>query len=407
MSRTRVYIKPFDESGSYASDFTEITRDVLKIGEIKQALDNTEYDVGVFRNSNFSIALRNDHGLYSEADNLKSIFKTKRVDTQVKVTWDRRNSDLRCGFFKPGEEVLGEEITLFEGLLTDVAGVSNIIEQDISFTVLGFESLLDRTEFPYSDVSNGDNISDILYAALNQTMITDLLTVDSSNISVGIDTAIDDKEDLENTTVKEAFDDLLILSNSVLYVKDRTIFIKPRTVNSTLEHTFYGPASINGIENIVDVKNYRDGVNRVRNYWTWKDASIKSTDADSVTKFGVQKKEIDSSLISVTSTTKISNILGSLKDEFSSAKTELEIIAPMKKKTLDLFLLDKVNVDYPTVYFPADENPLPRYGQNVYEGARYPFGQWSLKIDPVDRFKIMSVGLKPTEDLITFKLRKV
>jgi hypothetical protein len=126
VSRFRVYLKQFDEDGNYLADFTEITRDVSNLGSLSQQLDNTEYGIGVFRNSGFTLKMRNDEGLYSEADTLKSIFKFKRSDSIVKITWDFRDYDLITGFFYAGEEVLTEEVEIFRGLIADVSSSSDI-----------------------------------------------------------------------------------------------------------------------------------------------------------------------------------------------------------------------------------------------------------------------------------------
>lgn len=408
MSRYRVFIKQFDTNGDYVSDFTEITDDVQKIGSINQQLDNTTYGVGIFRNSNFKFVLKNDNGFYSEADTLRSIFKYKRDDSIIRITWDQKEYDNICGFTNP-QMFLTEEVEIYRGLLADVSSKSDIDDQTVNFTCLGFESLFDRVVTPYSLISNGDNISDIIFTCLNQTFITDQLTVDLSNISVGLDTAIDDKTSLENKTVKEALEELLLLSNSVLKIENLTVYVRNRDPDPLLSKTFHGQASITGVEDIIDIKNFRDGQNRLLNFWTWKDTNLIARDTSSVDKYGVRKRQITSELVSAASTAKIEGILETNRDEFSFPKTEMELTVPLTYTNLDLVLSNRVAVNYPTIYVPADSNPLPRYGVNtsLYGQSVYPYGIWPVTISPTDNFKIMSKKIDTANETITFLLRKI
>src|SRR5690242_10735204 len=102
MARYRVYFKLFNKDGTYGSDWTEVTKDVSDLGEISQSIENSDFDIGVFRSGSVSLTLRNDEGKYSEPDTLKTIFTYKRKGSQCKITWDIRDYDLKCGFFKCG-----------------------------------------------------------------------------------------------------------------------------------------------------------------------------------------------------------------------------------------------------------------------------------------------------------------
>lgn len=402
-----MYIKQFDDQGQYVSDYTEITKDVVNLGVLSQQLDNADYDIGVFRNSGITLKMRNDEGKYGEADSLRSIFKYKRSDSIIKITWDFRDYDLICGFCYAGDEPLCGPVDVFYGLLTEVSSSSNIQAQDIDFQILGPELLFERAIVPIDDISDGDMISDIIYTILNQSKINVLLNISPSNISVGIDTAIDSKAGLENKTVKAALDDLLNVSNSVLRLEDFTVHISNRDPSDYDMYAFFGQASDIGTENVIDVREFRDGLNRTFNYWTWDDTTLFSQDEYSIEKYGVISNNLKTDLIDVASTSKIQNILNANRDDFSFPKTEFKLDTPINYDTLALTLLDKVSIDYPTVYVPADSNPLPRYGIDVYEDPVYPFEQWSLKISNLDRFKIISKKIDMNKSVITFGLREV
>lgn len=407
MARFRVYVKPFDQNGEYLDDFIEVTRDVVSLKGVSQTLDSSEFDVGIFRNGGFGFILKNDEGKYSDVTNVRSIFRTKRADSIVRVTWDRNDFDLLCGFFNAGEEYLSEPVTIFEGLLSDVTASSTIARQEAEFRVLGYESLLDRALVPFTDIAAGDTFAEIIYSSLNQTSITNLLTVDIANIVPAVDLVTDTVEELENQTVKEMLEDVLLASNSVLYIRDGIIYVTARTPSASLDFQFYGQASDSGIENVIDIAKLRDGQNRTFNFWTWEDTTSFSKDETSLDTYGALKKEIKSTLILDASTTKIQQVLDGYRDEFSFPKMEMEIETPMTEESLALYLLDRVSLDYPNVFEPADNNVLPRYGQVVYGDAKYPFGQFSLRIPSSWRFKILSRKIDVTKQTVTFGIRRI
>ena len=85
----KVYFKPFEASGSYASTWTEVSDYVTKIGSLKQDIDSADYQLGVFKNSSISLEFENRTGLFNDVDSTKSIFKYKRSDTLVKILYKK------------------------------------------------------------------------------------------------------------------------------------------------------------------------------------------------------------------------------------------------------------------------------------------------------------------------------
>jgi len=407
MGQVHVFLKQFDINGVYESNFTEVTDDITEngLGKLRQRLDNTQFDIGVFRNSNVKLTFKNDDGRYSDVgETLNTIFKSKRADTQVKITWEPATK-LIPGFFIPGPTaILSEEITMFEGLLNDDSSAEDATGQQIPFNILGKESIFSRVDVPFLSVSNGDLFSALFFTLLNQTKITDLLTVSALNISVGTDVEIDVRDSLENKTVLEAFKSALLASNSVLFVKDNTVFISPRTIGASSDFTFFGEASINGIENISRIARVRTGANRIFNYWTWKDTNILRKDDTSIAKFGISKKELDVALI--TDTTKRQTILANLRDEFALPKRELKLSAPIDPKLVeDVFLLSKVSIDHPSITIVADDAELPFYDKALYDIARYPDEFTSLIIDVLTDFKVMDREIDLKTEVASYQLR--
>jgi hypothetical protein len=407
MARFRVYLTPFTSTGVYDTEI-EVTKDVASISDPKQTIDSTDFDVGVIKNSGLNIVLRNHHGHYSDVGNINSIFKSTRKNSKIRITWDIRDYDMICGFFTCGDEPLGGEYEIFRGLLNEVSSTSDIALQQATFACLGYESVLDEIEIPYSDLSNGDLFSVVLNDCLDQSPFNTLTSVSVSNITPGTDLAIDDKSSLENKTVGAVLKNLLLAANSVLFLKNNTVYVTDRTASDATEFTFYGQAAISGIENIINIPKYRDGMNRVFNQWTWSDTTVVARDTTSQDDYGVRAKEIKLDVIADASTAKIQTILNANRTEFSFPKIELDLETPIWYDTLALNILDRVSIDYPTVNIPADSAPIPRYGQVEYDGtARYPYEQWALTIDSTTSFKIMNKKINVKKQTITFGLREV
>jgi hypothetical protein len=405
MNKWRVYINPFDEAGAY-TEFQEVTDDVLfgKIGSINTDLDNTEYDIGIYRTSNFKISLRNDNAKYSDVDNPDSIFRYKRAESLIKITWEINDEGPFVGIDESESGFLSEELIVFTGLINDESLTMDLETQTVSFTCLGKEYLFSRVTVPFGSISNGDLFSAILYAVLNQPQITTLLTVDPANISCGTDLAIDSIASLQNKTVQEGLNKLLLASNSVLYIKDDTIYVSPRSPSANVILNFYAQTSTLGNENILDVKNIKNGMNKVFNYFTWKDSTVVSEDVSSVIKNGVRKKEVNFEFI--TDDTKKLTILDNLRDEFANPKQDFDLYTPLNYTTIVGNLLDKVSIDYPITYVSAGD-PIPICGIAVCGEAILPKALSAFQIASDDYYKVIGRSIDPKKSEIKFKVRKI
>jgi hypothetical protein len=405
MSTVRVYIKPFDDDGVY-KDWVDVTDDVVEgsIGKFSQQLDNTEYDIGIFRTANITFKLRNTDGTYSDVTNANSMFRYKRRDSLVKFTWSAGQESLVCGFFTC-PAVLSYEEDAFKGLLNDDSVVEDIEAQTVQFGVLGLEYLMQKTKVPYGSLSIGQTAANLIYTCLNQAPITALITVTLGNITLDLNQTVDAVTWFENKTVLEAVSHMLLLSNSVMTIDNDIIYAKPRDESASLMFTFYGQASDDGIENILDIMNFRTGMNRVFNFVRWKDTSLVSEDTTSTAKFGLIVKELESTVYN--DNTKRTNILAQIKNEFSTARMELQITTYITSETLALKLLDKVNINYPAIAIVADDVDLPIYGIAQYGIDKYPDTLSNFELNETQYFKIMARSVDIRNDMITFNLREV
>jgi len=406
VSRFKVYIKPFTEAGAYQDEWLDVTEDVELQGvtAMKQSLDNNEYDIGVFKNSGVTLTLTNIAGKYSDVGEPGTIFNFRRSNSLVKITWQVMHYDLIAGFFEAGNVALSEEVVAFEGLLDDTALKQEAEDQNLKFKVLGKESILGEVLVPFGSIANGDTFEELLFTLLNQTAITTLLTVDALNIECDTNVAVDAVASLENKTVREAINLILLYSNSVLYVVDDVIYVSPREATADVIKTFYGQGAIYGIENIIDLSDYRKGLNRVFNFVTWKDTTLVSSDVTSLDDYGVRKKEIDTPLI--TDTTKRQAILDAIKVEFRNPKREVILRAPIDYETIALNVLDKISIDYPNIAI-NDSADIPLWDLALWDSARYPFEVLPIAIEASARFKILSKDIDPSNHEMIFYVREV
>ncbi len=405
VNKWRCYIKPFNELGVY-QDWIEVTRDVCfdQMGNISADLDNTEYDIGVYRTSSFKITLRNDHGIYSDVGSPKSIFAYTRSNSQFKITWEIDEDGPYCGTVYADQFYLSEETTIFTGLLNDESLKMDLGDQKVGFQVLGRESVFLNTIVPFGSISNGDDLSEMIYTLLNQSSITALLTVSMGNITVGLDQANDSIASLQNKTVQEGLNKLLLASNSVLYIENDAVIVAPRTASADVEYTFYGQASTNGRENIQDIKAIKNGQGKLFNYFLWKDTTVVSQDTTSVSKYGIRKKEVSFDFI--TNGTKQGLVLDALLDEFLDPKQEFDLYTDLNYQTLAVPLLGKVSIDYPISYVPGAD-PLPICGVAICGEAVLPKGLWSFNVIPTDYYKVIGRSIDVDTAIVKFKVRAV
>lgn len=407
MSRFRAYIIPFEEDGNYQTTEFEVTEDidVGSIGTVRQSIDNNQYAVGVLTYNDFNLKLRNEHGRYSKPGNSGSLFRFKRNDSIFRLYWQIDSELPLCGLAIAGRSRLSERKLIYEGFIKDDSTQESVTDQMTSLKVLSFESILSQIEVPNGVLSSGDTFEEAIFGVLNQAKLTGLLDVNVSNIVVGHSTTLDSVLSLAQKTGKEALDELLLMSNSILFIKERVVYVKGRDQTDAVAFNFYGPASLEGLENIQNISDIKSGVGKVFNYWTWKDGAFKVEDPTSISKWGIRKNSVASE--TVTNVPKQQAILASLAAEFADAKETLKLKTPLNYQTLPLYFMERVKIDYPTVYTAAPGKELPVYGISKYGQATYPIPGQFLTIPFEREWKILGVNIQIREQLLELELREV
>lgn len=406
MAAYTFYLSFPNPDGTY-SDFLEVTDDVLEngLGNLKQTLESNEFDVGKITFGNIDITLRNEHSRYSDALNPSSIFTHKRDETILKIVWNRNDFDMWCGNWACGYAFLSPPQIVFEGLLEDGNTEFDTDSQTIKFRFMSLDSIINKTDTPYSSLLVSDTATTLLYKILNQTKITQFFEVSPANISVSNNFVPDSIASLENKKCLDSIQEILKLANAILFVRDRVIYVRTRVPDPTPSFTFYGPASDNGIENILDISKYSIGLNRTFNYLKWANTTIVQKFDDSIALYGKREKEIDSDLI--TTTPKRTAVLLSYLTEFGFPIIELNLTAQLTTEISQLGFLNRIVIDYPYDILVAKDEISARYNQARYSQDKYARTVNSMFISSSRNWKILNINTNTKNHTVEYKLREV
>lgn len=251
----------------------------------------------------------------------------------------------------------------------------------------------------------------IMAIAAAQTPGNLVFTIDDTQLNPGPggDSIVqnwDAVDSFPTQTLTAALDSILTTESSVLYMNGTTPVVSARTPTADVGHTFCGPTSLLGPEDIVDMQDISSGLNRVFNYATW---AVSSTDVQvaqsptSMAKYGARVKQI-SPIDGITTDATIDAILANVTNEFANPKQELTLYAPMNYETIPQGLLARVAIDFPLV--PINSS-LPLYGVAQYGVDQYPINVSNFTLDTSINFKVIGLGYDLTNKQIQFSLRRI
>jgi hypothetical protein len=405
MSRFRVYLKTWNLTGTAWDVETEITDDVdiNSISSISESSDSSEYDVGVFKYSNFTLKVNNVDGVYSDVGSIRSIFVYTRRNSRVRITWDFGDDITQCGNALCGDEFAVIEKDIFYGILNDESTQLNVQDNFINFQVRGLDSFADDKIVPVGFAPTSTKASDIITALAAE--ITAQGGPVTTQITINHDTTLDNYSSLVGKTLKEAFDELLLITKSVLFPYGDELYILPIDLGDPSVKTFYGQGSENGIEDVQSITGVKNGLNKTFNNWNWEGTALNANDSASIAKYGTRTKEL--SLDTATTTTPRDEILDRLNAEYKLPRQELSITVPMSYENLLIKITDIIRIDYPIVYRPTLGTNIPIYGVAIYGEDAYPEGDFSFSILDTSDQVVLARKLNIKNQTITFKVRKV
>ena len=358
---------------------------------------------------------QSDTGMFSSEDTARTIFTYKRAGSKVRISYFEGLEISRYGSAIAGDSVYGDELTIFDGIISDESPRQDIRTDMLTLSVLGFDSIFDRVEVNAGDINTTQTVRQMFENLLLKPEILALAQVDISNFTVGVDFTLDNVSDFEGTdTVKEALDTLLRVSNSILVIQDEKIFISDKSPSADVVYSFYGQASNLGIENIQSIKGDSDGLPRLYNLFRWDGAieegqplPLPATNTTTIQKYGVKKQTVG--IDGITNSTTRTLVLNSFVSEYGSKKHELILSAPANYHTVRLPMLGRVSIDYPAPHFPADGEDLPIWGTPAMVWGKFvwPYTLFHYTILPSTNFKIIGIQFNINSDLITYTLREI
>ncbi|MBL4761289.1 MAG: hypothetical protein JKY93_01150 [Gammaproteobacteria bacterium] len=387
MNNIRVLITPLHYDGIYG-DEVDVTKDIDitslvkdNLGKISREIDNGDFDFGVFVFGSITLRCYNDEGFFSMPEDSRSIFKYRRDLARVKIVY-----------------VSTVESVLFEGIINEDTSRDEDLPDDdiktgtIKFRVLSLDSILRHTKVAGGAIATGVTISTAIKQILNTTYITNVLNFDPSKITVDTDVVIDDGDYFTGASVKEALDELLLAANSILLIDEaHNIIVTPRVENSAL-HKLYAPHDRLGRGNIMQIKNYNNGLQRCFSAVKINETEIVNLAA--VGDYGHRQKSI--SLDFITSVVSEEIIAGNILAEFDTPRKECVVKVPFDD-IAGVKLLDQVEIDYPLqVLPPKGEQFITTVNTFVLGQSKANRVRGSISILPKLRWKIIGIfhGLK-------------
>ncbi len=390
----QVLITPLIDKDVYG-DVVDVTKDIdlsdyIKqggIGSIKRDVDNGDYDFGVFTYGDITIKAFNINGQFNDENDWRSIFPYSRDKAKVLVNF---------------LDVSGSTLISFNGIINEEGTRQDFSKDEVKFKILSEDSVIRKTKVAGGLVASGSSFSTAIKSIINVPEITSVLTYDALKINVGLDLDIDVATWFDNKTTKEALDLLMVASNSVMTIEDSTMIVRTREENSGSAFNLYGHGDLFGRENILNIKNYNTGLHRSFNSIVVNDFEVSNQEL--IETYNMRQKNIDIGFI--TDNDKESQIATKLLSEFSSPKTEMEIVTTTETaKGLNLF--DLISVDYPYRVTPHElSDTLPLFGSAKFGESVFPRIQGNLKIDPRFAFKVIGIKENPKNFTTTLKIRQ-
>lgn len=387
----RVYITPRISTTGYGTEL-EITDYVLETGvsTIRRGIDSTDYDIGAFFYDDLQLKCANIDGYFNDETDYRSIFKFSRDLAKIRVVYE--NSD--------------DDTIVFRGLINEEATRIDVTKEEIQFRVLSRDSILRTVRVAGGTLSNSSSIRTALTSILNVPAITAVLNFSLANINPVNNITIDDASQLEDKSTREALNQLLLASNSVLIVDENdNIIVRSRDHNTGTDIlNLYGAYDLKRRQNIIDIKNYNSGKQRMFTAVRINDTERANTGY--IEAYGYRQKKITMDFLTSESTE--IQVANTILDEFKAPKIELEVTVPTQVAR-SAQVLDRVSVTNPLRIEPSSGNFLPIIGVAKIGDTLTPLPNTygSTAIPSEMGFKIIEIKEDPRTFETTLKLRQI
>lgn len=320
----RLYLKRRLFGGGYESDFIRIDNlnndNVLSWGGVDNTINGDPGEPQDFSIQTLTLILNNSLGLFSAEKNSNSLFNNE-------FTYIRHLSIVKI---EAGYDVDGVEIgvsNIFEGFINKITISENstatisVISKINILTKYNISDLLSTEALPDLPINEDKTASFILNAILNQSKITNFLSITLGTISNDYTFK---KSELSGTYF-DVIKTIIFLTGSRLQIIGGGIIINSDALPTSVSATFYGKNSNIDRNNIQKIISYDDeGRDRVRTRFYSKGGAFSETTTDSniLTKYFGQEKEVD--LDSIVSDSEKQAILLRLITDFQYPKLVLK-----------------------------------------------------------------------------------
>lgn len=374
------------------------------VGNITRSLDSSDYSLGIFNFADLNLKGYNFNGYFNDETDSRSIFQETRDLAKVRVVFEYSNVT-RTIAGEVTDAVTTDTVT-FRGLINEEGTRIDAVTDLITFKVLSRDSVFRTTKIPAGVVTTGVTIKTALESILDQPKITSVLNFSASDIDPFLNVTIDDGTVFDNIPVNDGLNQLLLVSNSVLFINDAgDIFVRSRDEDMTTPIlNLYGKSDQLARENIIRITAYNLGIHRTFTSFLVNDTEVNNVPLQQT--YGFRQKKI--SIDFITDNLKEMDIAQSLLDEFSSPRIELNVqVATSLVK--DSQLLDRVSVNYPLRVKPIEGKFLPIVGTAVIgdPDTPLPYVFGSISIMPTYGFKIIEINDNPQDFTTILKLRQI
>ena len=345
-SRYQVLFRPLESTGVYMATPVDVTPYISSMANINVDIEGDEFTFGLFKYNNVQLVLNNASGYF------KYFFPLTRDKTKVEVYF------------------IHNAITSlhFSGLINDIS--TSETEDTIAIQVLGIESSLSFLPVK-AGLIRGDDALTAIKLILSDSGLINFFRYDATNISVHNNPTIDNGAALDGIPKLDALKELLLASNSVLYIKNGDVIVSSRHNLATPTHDFKY-ASLFADNNILRIIKANNGLSRLFNIVKLSDTVLVADD-DSILQYGAKKIELE--LKSIQNVNTLTAIATSIRDEFKILKKEIDIeVATENITNPAISLFNQCTINIKEKLIPPANTKLAFYddGSLWNSGSSYP-----------------------------------
>ncbi len=389
--RYKIEITPLKRDDAYGDTF-DVSQYVEKgsIGQLRIGVDDTDYDVGVFNLGYIDITFLNDTGKFSDGSHYSTLFVYSRDRAKVDVTHVADD---------------GTETLFFTGFVNDEFTRQDAEKREVRLRVLSKDSIFRKIFVQTGTIQGGQKVSEMLTSLLNRPSVTNFLTYNPSNINLAFDPTIDVVTDIENVSMRETLNNLMICSGSVLYVdRSDNIIVKDRAELSGIDYFhFYGAGDRFERTNFHNIINYNTGLQRAFNSFNIGETNVRNNSAISV--FQLREKELAIESL-ITNITTRETILNYYVSNFSIPKREFKLLC----RTADiasLYVFDPCTVSYEGKSRTYNQEDVAFYDEAEYDEDYYTVELSTQEIPDNIGFKIIGIETIADEFISIVKMREI